>query len=79
MPRELKESAQAVYYQRNGNLINLSPQRVEEIMKILGEARTIPNLPRPLESLGNGEKGDVDEEEEEYLDANDEECDDVYP
>lgn len=48
-------------------------------MKILGEARTIPNLPSPLESLGNGEKGDVDEEEEEYLDANDEECDDVYP
>ncbi|KAJ4902815.1 Serine/threonine-protein kinase SRK2J [Raphanus sativus] len=79
LPRELKESAQSVYYQRNGNLINLSPQRVEEIMKILGEARTIPNLPSPLESLGNGEKGDVDEEEEEYLDANDEECDDVYP
>ncbi|KAG2327847.1 hypothetical protein Bca52824_010575 [Brassica carinata] len=61
------------------NLINLSPQRVEEIMKILGKARTIPDLSRPLESHGNGEKDDVDAEEEEYLDANDEECDDEYP
>lgn len=78
MPRELKESAQAVYYQRNVNLTNLSPQRVEEIMKILGEASTIPDLSRPLESLEDGEKDDV-EEEEEYLDANDEECDDEYP
>lgn len=78
LPRELKESAQAVYYQRNVNLTNLSPQRVEEIMKILGEASTIPDLSRPLEFLEDGEKDDV-EEEEEYLDANDEECDDEYP
>lgn len=78
LPRELKESAQAVYYQRNVNLTNLSPQRVEEITKILGEASTIPDLSRPLESLEDGEKDDV-EEEEEYLDANDEECDDEYP
>ncbi|KAF2605135.1 hypothetical protein F2Q70_00027695 [Brassica cretica] len=78
LPRELKESAQAVYYQRNVNLINLSPQRVDDIMKILGEARTLPDLSRPLESREDGEKDDV-EEEEEYLDANDEECDDEYP
>lgn len=75
MPRELKESAQAIYYQRNV-LVNFSPQRVEEIMKIVGEARTIPNLSRPLKSLGPSEIND--EEEEEYLDANDEECDDEY-
>lgn len=65
-----------MYYQRNANLINLSPQRVEDIMKIVGEARTIPNLSRQLESLGPDEKDDDDEEE--YLDANDEECDDEY-
>lgn len=47
-------------------------------MKILGEARTLPDLSRPLESREDGEKDDV-EEEEEYLDANDEECDDEYP
>ncbi|KFK32775.1 hypothetical protein AALP_AA6G287000 [Arabis alpina] len=76
LPRELKEPAQAIYYQRNVNLINFSPQRVEEIMKIVGEARTIPNLSRLLESLEPGEKDDDDEEE--YLDANDEECDDEY-
>ncbi|CAA7027832.1 unnamed protein product [Microthlaspi erraticum] len=75
LPRELKESAQAIYYQRNVNLTNFSPQRVEEIMKIVGEARTIPNLSRPLKSVGPSETND---EEEEYLDANDEECDDEY-
>ncbi|KAG7567355.1 Protein kinase domain [Arabidopsis thaliana x Arabidopsis arenosa] len=75
LPRELKESAQAIYYQRNVNLINFSPQRVEEIMKIVGEARTIPNLSRPVESLGPGK---IDDEEEEYLDANDEEWYDDY-
>ncbi|XP_010472302.1 PREDICTED: serine/threonine-protein kinase SRK2J isoform X1 [Camelina sativa] len=73
LPRELKESAQAIYYQRNVSLINFSPQRVEEIMKIDGEARTIPNLSRPL---GTNEKDgeEEEEEEEEYLDANDEVC-----
>lgn len=65
-----------MYYQRNVNLINFSPQRVEDVMKIVGEARTIPNLSRLFESLGPGEKDD--DEEEEYLDANDEECDDEY-
>jgi serine/threonine-protein kinase SRK2 len=75
LPRELKEPAQAIYYQRNVNLINFSPQRVEEIMKIVGEARTIPNLSRPVESLGSDKK---DDDEEEYLDANDEEWYDDY-
>ncbi|XP_010417055.1 PREDICTED: serine/threonine-protein kinase SRK2J-like [Camelina sativa] len=74
LPRELKESAQAIYYQRNGNLINFSPQRVEEIMKIVGEARTIPNLSRPLGTNEKDGEEEEEEEEEEYLDANDEEC-----
>ncbi|KAG5401349.1 hypothetical protein IGI04_015956 [Brassica rapa subsp. trilocularis] len=34
LPRELKESAQAVYYQRNVNLTNLSPQRLREHKKL---------------------------------------------
>lgn len=39
-------------------------------MKIVDEARSIPNISRPVESFGPGQK---DDEEEEYLDANDEE------
>ncbi|XP_010547867.1 PREDICTED: serine/threonine-protein kinase SRK2J [Tarenaya hassleriana] len=66
LPRELTESAQAVYYQRNNQ--SFSPQSVEEIMKIVGEARTVP---KPSGHAGG--EDEEEEEEEEYLDANDEE------
>lgn len=68
LPRELTESAQAAYYQR-GNP-SFSVQSVEEIMKIVGEARDPPPVSRPVKGFGwEGEEDepeeDVEEEEEE--------------
>ncbi|KAJ7957119.1 Protein kinase [Quillaja saponaria] len=69
LPRELTESAQAVYYQRNNPSFSL--QSVEEIMKIVGEARNPPPVSRPVRGFGwEGEEeedveGDVEEAEDE--------------
>ncbi|XP_031501637.1 serine/threonine-protein kinase SAPK7-like [Nymphaea colorata] len=63
LPRELTEAAQAVYYQR-GNP-NLYPQSVEDIMKIVGEARTPPPSSRPIPGFGWGAVEEEEEDEEE--------------
>ncbi|KAJ4964540.1 hypothetical protein NE237_016389 [Protea cynaroides] len=79
LPRELTETAQAIYYQREDNPNNLSYslQTVEEIMKIVGEARTLPPVSKSVGSFGWGgeededdkvEDGDLEEEEEDEYD-----------
>ena len=71
LPRELTESAQAVYYQR-GNP-SFSIQSVEEIMKIVGEARDPPPVSRPVKGFGwDGEEDEGEEDVEEEEDEEDE-------
>lgn len=69
------ESAQAVYYQRDNPSFSL--QSVDEIMKIVGEARNPPPSSRPVRGFGWGTEEDEEgiedleeeveeEEEDEY-------------
>ncbi|RDX89933.1 Serine/threonine-protein kinase SAPK7 [Mucuna pruriens] len=72
LPRELTESAQAVYYQRGGNP-SFSVQSVEEIMKIVGEARDPPPVSRPVKGFGwEGEEDEAEEDVEEEEEDEDE-------
>ncbi|XP_019432396.1 PREDICTED: serine/threonine-protein kinase SRK2A-like [Lupinus angustifolius] len=68
LPKELTESAQAIYYQRGGNP-SFSVQTVEEIMKIVGEAREPPPISTPVKGFG----WEGEEEDEEDVDADVEE------
>ncbi|RRT41483.1 hypothetical protein BHE74_00058781, partial [Ensete ventricosum] len=73
LPRELTEAAQAVYYRKDNNAPTYSTQKVDEIMKILTEARTPPKPSQPVPGTG----GTEDEfEEEEGKEENQEEDDD---
>lgn len=63
LPRELTESAQAIYYQRDSPNFHL--QSVDEIMKIVGEARNPPPVSRPVKGFGWEGEEDLDEEVEE--------------
>nr|ACU23651.1 unknown [Glycine max] len=65
-PRELTESAQAIYYQRDSPNFHL--QSVDEIMKIVGEARNPPPVFRPVKGFGWEGEEDLDEEVEEEED-----------
>ncbi|KAK9110115.1 hypothetical protein Sjap_018175 [Stephania japonica] len=67
LPRELTDAAQAIYYQRDNPSFSL--QSVEEIMKIVGEAKTPPPVSRSIGGFGWG----GDEDEEEYVEEADEE------
>lgn len=60
LPSELTDAAQAVYYNRENSTYSL--QTVEEIMKIVEEARTPPSTSRSIAAFGWGD----DEEEDEY-------------
>uniref|UniRef100_M8CKQ4 non-specific serine/threonine protein kinase n=1 Tax=Aegilops tauschii TaxID=37682 RepID=M8CKQ4_AEGTA len=63
LPRELTETAQAMYFRRDNAVPSFSEQTSEEIMKIVQEARTMPKSSRP--SYGWGDEGSDDEEEKE--------------
>ncbi|XP_059656285.1 serine/threonine-protein kinase SRK2A-like [Cornus florida] len=67
LPRELAETAQAMYYQRNNPSFSL--QSVDEIMKIVGEARNPPPSSRPVGGFGWG----ADEDDNEDAEVEDEE------
>lgn len=72
MPRELTESAQANYYQRENPSFCL--QSVEEIMKIVGEARNLPPSSRPVKNFGWGAEEDEGEEDiDEEVEEDDDE------
>jgi serine/threonine-protein kinase SRK2 len=47
LPRELTEAAQAKYYKKDNSAPIYSDQTVEEIMKIIKEARTPPKSSAP--------------------------------
>lgn len=75
LPKELTDSAQAAYYKRDNPSFSL--QSVEDIMKIVGEARN----PAPSSSAVKGfdeDDEDVEEEEEEEEDDEEEEEEDEY-
>ncbi|CAA2995286.1 serine threonine- kinase SRK2A [Olea europaea subsp. europaea] len=74
LPRELTDAAQALYYQK-GNPTH-SVQGVEEIRKIVEEARTPPQASRSLGGFGWG--GEEDEDKDEEVEEEDEEDDDEY-
>lgn len=84
LPRELTESDQAIYYQRDNPSFSL--QSVEEIMKIVGEARIRCPSSRPIGGFGwgaeEGEEGednvDVEEEEVEEEDEYDKRVREVH-
>nr|CAB3450008.1 unnamed protein product [Digitaria exilis] len=77
LPRELTEAVQAKYYKKDNSAPTFSDQTVEEIMKIVEEARTPPQLSTPVAGFGwteedeqeegkKPEDEDQDGEEEEY-------------
>ncbi|XP_009780712.1 serine/threonine-protein kinase SAPK7 [Nicotiana tabacum] len=79
LPKELTEPAQAVYYKRDNPTFSL--QTIEEIMKIVSEARNPPPSSRSVTGFGWGteeeEDGDTTKEEEEE-EAEEEEEEDEY-
>lgn len=74
LPRELTEAAQAIYYKRDNPSFSL--QSVEDIMKIVGEARTPPPSSRSVGGFGWGGEEEEEEEVKEEDVAEEEEDDD---
>ncbi|TVU36370.1 hypothetical protein EJB05_18302 [Eragrostis curvula] len=64
LPRELTETAQAMYYRRDNRVPSYSDQTSEEIMKIVQEARTVPKSSRS--GYGYEVTDDEEEKEEEH-------------
>lgn len=75
LPRELTEPAQAIYYSRKENP-TFSPQSVDDIMKIVEEAKSPPPASRFLGGFGWGE--DDDEVKEEEVEEEDDDEEDEY-
>uniref|UniRef100_A0A7C9CXX2 non-specific serine/threonine protein kinase n=1 Tax=Opuntia streptacantha TaxID=393608 RepID=A0A7C9CXX2_OPUST len=74
LPKELTEQAQAIYYQRDNPSLS-SLQSVDEIMKIVKEARNPPPVLRPVPGWESenedgktegAEQAEEEEEEDEY-------------
>ncbi|GAB2254027.1 hypothetical protein Droror1_Dr00021836 [Drosera rotundifolia] len=79
LPRELTEPAQAIYYRKENPAFSL--QSVEEIMKIVEEAKKPPPTSRSIGGFGWGGEEDGDEKEEGEADnegEEDEEEEDEY-
>nr|XP_010930862.1 serine/threonine-protein kinase SAPK7 [Elaeis guineensis] len=77
LPRELTEAAQAVYYRRDNNAPTYSLQSVEEIMRIVREARTPPPSSTNIAGFGWAEEDEQDEDKQENQE-NEEEEEDEY-
>lgn len=71
LPRELTEPAQAIYYKKENPTFSL--QSVEEIMKIVEEAKVPPPASRSIGGFGWGGEEDGDEKDGEEEDAEEEE------
>ncbi|KAL3844810.1 hypothetical protein ACJIZ3_002213 [Penstemon smallii] len=75
LPRELTEANQAIYYKKDNSSFSL--QSIDDIMKIVTEARNPPPSSKSVPGFGWG--GEEDEEEESNLDEEvDEEEEDEY-
>lgn len=73
LPRELKEAAQVQYYRKENPAFSL--QSVDDIMRIVEEAKNPPPVSRSIGGFGWGEEDDdkedveadvEDEDEDEY-------------
>ncbi|KAL8205837.1 hypothetical protein R6Q57_009388 [Mikania cordata] len=62
LPRELTEAAQAVYYRKENP--TFSPQSVEDIMKIVEEAKSPPPASRSIGGFGWGQEEDEDDNDD---------------
>ncbi|CAL9096251.1 unnamed protein product [Musa acuminata var. zebrina] len=71
LPRELTEAQQAQYYKRDTPTYSL--QSVEEIMRIVGEARTPPPSTTPVAGFGWTEEEDEEEGKQDKQENNEEE------
>ncbi|XP_052139725.1 serine/threonine-protein kinase SAPK4 [Oryza glaberrima] len=78
LPRELTETAQAMYYRRDNSVPSFSDQTSEEIMKIVQEARTMPKSSRTGYWSDAGSDEEEEKEEEERPEENEEEEEDEY-
>ncbi|PHT41604.1 hypothetical protein CQW23_20458 [Capsicum baccatum] len=79
LPRELTEAAQAAYYRKENPTFSL--QSVEEIMKIVEEAKAPPPASRSVSGFGWGGEEEEEEKEgdaEEEVDEEEEEEEDEY-
>lgn len=74
LPRELTEASQVIYYRKENPAFSL--QSVDDIMKIVDEAKTPPPVSRSIGGFGWGEEEEDKEEEEEADEEEDEEEDD---
>ncbi|CAL9205710.1 unnamed protein product [Musa hybrid cultivar] len=74
LPRELTEAAQAQYYKRDNDAPTYSLQSIEEIMRIVGEARTPPPSSTPVAGFGwpAGEDEDKQDEQDNNVEEEDE-------
>ncbi|CAD5195962.1 serine/threonine-protein kinase SAPK7 [Musa acuminata AAA Group] len=74
LPRELTEAAQAQYYKRDNDAPTYSLQSIEEIMRIVGEARTPPPSSTPVAGFGwlAGEDEGKQEEQDNNVEEEDE-------
>lgn len=79
LPRELTDAAQAAYYRKENPTYSL--QSVEEIMKIVEEAKAPPPMSRSIGGFGWGGEEDGDKEEdveEEEVEEVEEDEEDEY-
>ncbi|RLN07087.1 putative snRK/SAPK family protein kinase [Panicum miliaceum] len=79
LPRELTEAVQAKYYKKDNSAPTFSDQTVDEIMKIVEEARTPPQTSTPVAGFGwaeEDEQEDGKKPEDEDQDGEEEEYDD---
>nr|VDC95400.1 unnamed protein product [Brassica oleracea] len=70
LPKELTDSAQAAYYKRDNPSFSL--QSVEDIMKIVGEARNPAPSSSAVKGFDEDDEDEVEEEEEEEDEEEDE-------
>ncbi|URE09429.1 serine threonine-protein kinase [Musa troglodytarum] len=80
LPRSLTEAAQAVYYTRDDTAPTYSLQSVDEIMKIVEEARITPGSPAPAAGFAWAKEDELEESKHENQETGveEEEDDDEY-
>lgn len=76
LPRELTETAQAAYFRKENPTFSL--QSVEEIMKIVEEAKTPAPVSRSIGAFGWGREEDAEAKEEDAVEEIEEDEEDEY-
>ncbi|XP_065010128.1 serine/threonine-protein kinase SAPK7-like isoform X1 [Musa acuminata AAA Group] len=80
LPRSLTEAAQAIYYKRDNTAPTFSLQSVDEIMKIVEEARITPGSPAPAAGFAWAKEDELEEgkHDNQETGVEEEEDDDEY-